>query len=121
MITKMKNHKLILTLSIIGIFTAASAFSQGTEPHVPFSELDPSKGYTNEAEYIKAVQEIDLKSNTQGHNTPPAAKQQKNVQAAGETNTNPENGQDDPVNKGNKNSIKQEEPNEESETPSPKK
>jgi hypothetical protein len=121
MITKMKNHKLILTFSIIGILTAASAFSQGTEPHVPFSELDPSKNYANEAEYIKAVQEMGSKSNTQEQNTPPAAKQQKNAQAAGETNTNPENRQDDHINKGNKNSIKQEEPNEESETPSPKK
>jgi len=58
----MKNHKLILTLSIIGILTAASAFSQGTEPHVPFSELDPSKGYANEAEYIKAFQKMDART-----------------------------------------------------------
>ena len=54
-------------------------------------------------------------------NTPPVAKQQVKVQADGESSTNPENGTDDHINKGNKNSIKQEEPNEESETPSPKK
>ena len=38
---------------------AGAAFSQGSQPHVPFSELDPSKGYADEAEYLKAYQEIN--------------------------------------------------------------
>ena len=57
--TKMKNYKLALSLLIIGIFTTSSTFSQDSQPHVPFSELDPSKGFANEAEYIKSHQELN--------------------------------------------------------------
>ena len=78
----MKNTKLTLTLLLAGLFTAGLTFSQDAQqPHVPFSELDPSKGYANEAEYIKAYQKMNAraKSSIADKNVNQADEQKQNT------------------------------------------
>jgi len=52
-------------LLLAGIFSASTLLGQGTQPHVPFNELHPTKqaGYGDEAAYIKAHQEMQQDSN----------------------------------------------------------
>jgi hypothetical protein len=74
----MKTLKLTISLITIGIFTVSMALAQGSQPHVPFSELDPSKGYADEAEYIKAHQEMNARAEGQAdQNVKPADDHQK--------------------------------------------
>ena len=56
----------ITLLLIAGIFPASTLLGQGTQPHVPFNELHPTKqaGYGDEASYIKAHQEMHQGSQT---------------------------------------------------------
>ena len=50
----------ITLLLIAGIFPANTLLGQGSQPHVPFNELHPTKkaGYGDEASYIKAHLEM---------------------------------------------------------------
>ena len=84
----MKNTKLSFTLLLIGLFTVGIAFSQGSQPHVPFSKLDPSKGYANEAEYIKAHQEMNARTENPAtdQNIKPAAEEEAKPMAENKTN-----------------------------------